>query len=158
MKPDNFLLIISSLLIVLFVYTGLSKLIDFENFRGQMLNQPLPTAITRHLSWFVPMAELITAALLIMKPFRKLGFAISLGLMTVFTLYVALVIANAFDRVPCSCGGIMESLSWEAHLGVNIFFWLLSLCGLVPEMKILENKNRYRDSPAHTSQAGKGAS
>lgn len=135
MKSNGIILIVSTLLVLLFAYTGLSKLLDFESFRGQMLNQPLPQAIRSLLVWAVPLAELVTVGLLVIKPFRLMGLVSSLLLMTGFTLYVGLVLSDAFDYVPCSCGGIMESLSWEAHLIVNILFLLMALTGFILEIR-----------------------
>ena len=135
MKSNGIILIVSTLLVLLFAYTAVSKLVDSETFRGQMLNQPLPETISGQLVWAVPLAELVTAGLLIIKPFRLIGLCCALLLMTGFTLYVALVLFHAFERVPCSCGGIMGSLSWEGHLVVNTLFWLMALAGVVLETR-----------------------
>lgn len=128
LKLINTLLI--ALLIALFVYTAVSKLSDIATFRGQMLNQPLPKTVTTVLIWLVPASELLAATLLAIPPLRLLGLYLSLLLMTTFTAYVALVLANTLAYVPCSCGGIMRSLSWQAHLAINICFTLLSLAGI----------------------------
>ena len=135
MKTSSIIWTISIVLILLFTYTAVSKLLDFETFRGQMLNQPLPKLLSSQLVWAVPLAELVTAGLLVIKPLRLIGLCCALLLMTGFTLYVALVLFHAFDRVPCSCGGIMESLSWEGHLIVNALFWLMALTGIVLEVR-----------------------
>jgi hypothetical protein len=29
-----------------------------------------------------------------------------------------------FGRIPCSCGGLISSLSWTQHLFFNLFFLL----------------------------------
>lgn len=131
MKSDDIILTVSILLILLFVYTGLSKLVDYESFRGQMLNQPLPEGFTGQLAWSVPTTELVTALLLIIKPARMLGLVFSTVLMTIFTLYVGLILNNVFEWIPCSCGGIMESLSWKGHFVLNALFLLMSLSGLM---------------------------
>jgi hypothetical protein len=130
MTKETPLNLINTLLITLFVYTAVSKLSDMATFRGQMLNQPLPKSITAVLVWVVPASELLAATLLLIRPLRLFGLYLSLLLMTTFTAYVALVLANTFAYVPCSCGGILRSLSWQAHLALNIFFTLLSLTGI----------------------------
>jgi putative oxidoreductase len=135
MKSNCVILIVSTLLILLFTYTAVSKLLEFDTFKGQMLNQPLPKFLSSQLVWAVPLAELVTAGLLVIKPFRLIGLCCALLLMTGFTLYVALVLFHVFERVPCSCGGIMESLSWEGHLIVNALFWLMALIGVALEIK-----------------------
>lgn len=130
MTKETLLKLINLLLIALFVYTAVSKLSDMATFRGQMLNQPLPKSITTILVWIVPASELLAATLLAIRPLRLFGLYLSLLLMTAFTAYVALVLANTFAYVPCSCGGIMRSLSWQAHLAINICFTLLSSMGI----------------------------
>ena len=140
MKSNATILIVSTLLVLLFAYTAISKFLDFETFRGQMLNQPLPISLSSQLAWAVPLIELVVAIMLIRKFTRLMGLALSLVLMAAFTIYVGLIVANAFDRVPCSCGAIMESLSWKGHLAVNIFFLILSTIGFILEMR----KKRYR--------------
>ncbi|WP_407637172.1 MauE/DoxX family redox-associated membrane protein [Daejeonella oryzae] len=58
---ENRLRVISSILIFLWVYASLSKLLNFEQNRSQMLEQVFPVAISEILSWAVPLAELGTA-------------------------------------------------------------------------------------------------
>ncbi len=120
---------------MLFVYTALSKLLAPEVFRKAMLNQPLPEAFSLLLVWLLPLAELAVAGLLLLPSLRKWGFATASLLMTGFTGYVSLILWGYFGWVPCSCGGMLEQLSWEQHLGVNLLFWVLSLYGLYTTQK-----------------------
>jgi putative oxidoreductase len=156
MKANSVILVFSIMLVLLFTYTAVSKVLDYETFRGQMLNQPLPSSLSSQLAWAVPLIELIIAVLLIIKNTRLIGFVLSLVLMTAFTIYVGLIIANTFNRVPCSCGGIMESLSWEGHLAVNLFFLLLSMTGLLLEIRKKRDctisSHTISRSPPYTSQ------
>jgi len=111
---------ICALLVLLFVYAAASKLLFFRGFTNQMLNQPLPRPLSLSLVWLLPAAELSTAALLLLPRTRKAGLWASLGLMALFTGYVALVLSRAFNRIPCSCGGIFSRLSWPGHLAFNL--------------------------------------
>lgn len=133
MKTSNILMSVTLLLILLFTYTAVSKVTAMETFSQQMHNQPFPEVISSSLIWFIPVMELLTAALLIVKPLRFIGFCCAFVLMSLFTGYVAMILLDVFDRVPCSCGGILESLSWTQHLAVNFLFWLLSLTGILLE-------------------------
>ncbi|WP_224995050.1 MauE/DoxX family redox-associated membrane protein [Cesiribacter sp. SM1] len=135
MKTKDRLLYLSLPLIMLFAYTALSKLLAPEAFRRAMLNQPLPEAFSHQLVWLLPLAELLTAGLLLYPPLQKWGFALATGLMTSFTSYVCLILLGYFDYVPCSCGGMLEQLSWEQHLGVNLLFWALSLYGFYTTLR-----------------------
>ncbi len=127
--------LIAVLLILLFIYTASSKLLDIDAFRKQMLNQPLPETLRQNLVWLVPVSEITTSIFLIFKPLRLYGFSLAFLLMLAFTLYVSLILANTFAYIPCSCGGILNTLSWEAHLIFNIVFTLLALAGVIIERK-----------------------
>src|SRR5688572_18297313 len=96
---------IIALLVALFVYTALSKILDPHTFTGQMYNQPLPRPIATLLVWAVPSAELSAVVLLSIRRFRHYGLLLSAWLLLAFTVYVGLVYFNSFDRVPCSCAG-----------------------------------------------------
>lgn len=122
---------ITALLVVLFVYTAVSKLLDFETFRYQMKAQPLPGWISSLTVWMLPAIEMITGILLIPSNTRLIGLYISLTFMLLFTGYVILALAGAFGTIPCSCGGIIERFSWEDHLAVNLVFTGLSLAGII---------------------------
>ncbi len=62
MKRKIVIEILSSLLILLFVYTSVSKWLDFQTFIGQMNNQPLPNWMTPALIWTLPAVEIIISA------------------------------------------------------------------------------------------------
>lgn len=130
MKRNTIVEIISSLLILLFLYTAVSKLIDFTRFTGEMNNQPLPNWMTPFLTWMIPVLEILAAGLLMVAKTRVKGLYLSLALMSLFTIYTGLVLFHFFDRVPCSCGGIVKELSWSEHLVLNLFFTGLSLVGI----------------------------
>jgi hypothetical protein len=127
--------IVATALILLFSYASLSKLGDLNTFELQMFNQPLPRLINQALVWLVPSAEIIVVFLLVFKSTQRLGFIGSALLMSVFTIYVGAMVFHFFDRVPCSCGGVLRSMSWERHLVFNIFFTTLAFVGVVVSKK-----------------------
>lgn len=101
--------------IVLFVYAAVSKLLTFHAFRVTMRQSPLLTPFAGWLVWIIPTSELLVSLLLAMPAFRLLGLFLSFGLMVLFTTYIVAILEFA-DYVPCSCGGVLESFSWEQHL------------------------------------------
>ncbi|OOQ61930.1 MauE/DoxX family redox-associated membrane protein [Mucilaginibacter pedocola] len=121
---------ISALLIVLYTYTAFSKLLAFDIFKQQMYNQTLPKWAAGIIIWTLPGVELVTAFLIFKNRSRLYGYIASSILMTLFTGYVALVLAGYFGWMPCSCGGVIQSMDWKTHLLFNIFFLLLSLTGI----------------------------
>ncbi|WP_051315834.1 MauE/DoxX family redox-associated membrane protein [Algoriphagus vanfongensis] len=123
--------VISTILIVLFAYTGLDKLIDFEESRKAFHNQTFPAELAEALAYAVPITELFIALLLLFSVTRWWGFLSSILLLTVFTTYVGLIWVGAFPRVPCNCAGILESLGWSAHFILNSVCILLAIGGLI---------------------------
>jgi len=119
--------IISALLILLFTYASFSKLVDVKTFTGQMNNQPMPNWMTPYLVWGVPSIEIVIVAALMLDRTRKIGMWASFLLMSAFTVYVSLAVFKVFDRVPCSCGGVLNKMGWTEHLYFNLFFNLISL-------------------------------
>lgn len=144
MKRFYFFDIIIFLLILLFVYTAMSKLFDFEQFKGQMYNQALPHALATVLIWTLPGIEIIAALLLLFEQTRLAGLYLSTVLMILFTGYIALVLLGYYGRVPCSCGGVIKSLGWKNHLFFNLFFLLLSILGIFTISRERRMVTKYR--------------
>lgn len=122
--------IISYLYVLLFIYTAISKLLDFENFGIQLAQSPLLSAYAGFIAPFVIIVELLIVLLLCFKATRLMGLYASLFLMVAFTVYIYLIL-NYSDFIPCSCGGIIEELSWTEHLVFNIGFIVLALVAIV---------------------------
>lgn len=126
---------ICPLLILLWVYAAVSKLIDFDQSRAEMLNQVFPDFVGHILARAVPAAEITAALLLIMSRTVTAGLKLSLLLLTAFSVYIALVMLNVFGRIPCSCGGILKEMTWGQHLVFNLFFLMLTLIALLFTIK-----------------------
>lgn len=123
--------VICSLLVLLFLYTSLSKWLDFKTFIDEMNNQPFPNQLTPWLVWILPISEVLIVLALLFEKTRIIGLWSSFILMTLFTIYTALVLMNVFHRVPCSCGGVIKNLTWKQHLVFNLFFTGISIAGIV---------------------------
>jgi uncharacterized membrane protein YphA (DoxX/SURF4 family) len=117
-------------LILIWTYTGLDKLIRFEQSRKSFLNQPFPNEIEEVLAYAIPGVELLLALLLLFSVTRWWGFLGSILVLTVFTSYVGLIWVGAFPRVPCNCAGILESLGWAEHFVLNLGLIGVSVLGL----------------------------
>jgi hypothetical protein len=115
------------LLILLWVYAAVSKLIDFPHFQQEMHNQMLFPFIQTLLIYFLPVIEIATAAMLIFDRAFMSGLYSSLILMILFTGYISLALLHFFRHVPCSCGGVLEHMGWTVHLFFNLFFLALTL-------------------------------
>jgi putative oxidoreductase len=95
-KGETVTQICAFLLIVLFVYTAISKLIAFQNFQEQMLKQAVPVWMAKILIWALPAIELVVAVLLSISNLRLIGFIISSGLPCLMFLAVYLARVAAF--------------------------------------------------------------
>tara|TARA_R100000306_G_scaffold19529_1_gene23652 strand:+ start:4454 stop:5929 length:1476 start_codon:yes stop_codon:yes gene_type:complete len=117
--------IISVLFVILFVYAAVSKVFDFGVFVGQLAQSPLLSAFAYPIAVSVPSMEIGIAVLLMISKFRYFALFASYMIMVMFTTYI-LIILNFSDFIPCSCGGVLEKLSWTQHLLFNICFIVLS--------------------------------
>ena len=120
----------SLILICIWTYTGLEKLIRFEQSRKAFLNQPMPNWLEEYLAFGIPGIELLIATLLLFSVTRWWGYLGSALLLTVFITYVGLIWVGAFPRVPCNCAGIIESLGWAEHFVLNLGLIGVSVLGL----------------------------
>ena len=128
------------LYVLLFVYTAINKLLDIEIFRVQLAQSPLLSAYAGLIAPAVISAELLIVLLLSFKASRLTGLYASFFLMVAFTVYIYLIL-NYSDFVPCSCGGIIEQLSWREHLVFNITFASLALLAIVLTEKEKETRS-----------------
>ncbi|HLW32169.1 MAG TPA: MauE/DoxX family redox-associated membrane protein, partial [Aequorivita sp.] len=117
--------VICYLFVLLFLYAATSKLLDFETFTVQLAQSPLLSAYAGIIAWMVPGIEILIAGLLIFPRFRTLALYASFTLMVMFTAYIYIIL-NFSDFIPCSCGGVLEKLSWTQHLIFNVVFIVLA--------------------------------
>ena len=127
--------IIAFVFILLFTYAAASKLLDFTKFRAQLGLSPLLTAFAGWVAWLVPMIEIGISFILFSPRFRLVGFFASFSLMTMFTTYI-IVITRFADFVPCSCGGVLQNMSWDQHIIFNLFFIIAGLIGIIQQCKL----------------------
>jgi len=124
-----FLELIILLYVLLFVYAAVSKFIDFENFQVQLGQSPMLRSYVPLISYGIPITELLLSALLITPKTRKIGLYGAFILMTLFSTYLFILLTFS-DYIPCSCGGILENMSWTAHLIFNLVFVFLAVFGI----------------------------
>lgn len=116
--------IICSLLIVLFTYAAVSKLLDLAQFRAQLEQSPLLSVFADYDALGLPVLEILIALLFFSSKSRFLGLWVSFSILVIFSVYIIFVL-NFADAIPCSCGGVIASLSWSQQLLFNIGFALL---------------------------------
>lgn len=128
MKKDSiYQEIVVILLIVVFAYPGMNKLLEINKFEEQLSFSPLlPDAITPYLAWIIPILLISLAGLLLITRIRPLVLKVYIGLMGLFTLYIIAILTVA-SFIPCSCIGFSDRLSWKQQLIMNVIVLILSL-------------------------------
>jgi hypothetical protein len=125
--------------IVLFTYAAANKILDFVNFQIQLAQSPLLSSFAEWISYLVPALEIIISVALTIRKTRLAALYASFSLMVMFSTYIAIMV-NFSPFVPCSCGGILEKMSWNQHLVFNIIFVVLGFIAIVLYPKNHERK------------------
>jgi hypothetical protein len=136
--------LVSLLLIFLFVYAAASKLLDYQKFQVQLGQSPMLTHFAGWVAWLIPGIEILISILLAFAKYRIAGLYASFSLMVMFSSYI-ITITRYSEYVPCSCGGILQHMTWNQHLIFNLFFVLLSLSSILiyPSSLILGQRYHY---------------
>lgn len=138
--------IIVFLIIGLFVYAAVSKLIDYDRFEATIGKSPLITNHARWLAPLIPFGELGISLALLLPKFRMIGLYMSFILMLTFTIYIAYILTFS-PYIPCSCGGILNNMGWTEHLFFNVVYTIITLLGI-----IAFNPNDYSHRSVNTQQ------
>jgi len=129
-KKEIMIEIISALFILLFVYAAVSKLQDFEKFRSELGKSPILSALADYMVVLVPAVELLIPVLLVIRRFQYLALYASFSLMVMFSTYIVMILKFS-PYIPCSCGGILENMTWTQHLLFNVGFVVLGAMAIL---------------------------
>ena len=151
-RKETFIQIISILLITLWIYTAINKLMELDIFKSQLSRQAVIGPFAVVMVWLLPAIELTAAVILFFQSTRKAGMLLSFSLMAIFTAYVALAVVGYWENIPCSCGGVLNELGWKDHLWFNLFFLTISGIGL-----FLSRNTYHRGSLKQAAPAGEPA-
>ena len=140
MKKQVLLNLICIALIILFTYAAFSKLFSFTAFIKAMQSQPLPAWLIQLSIFVLPVIELTVPILLLPDKTRKTGLYLSLLLFMLFTAYSEAIIMHQFSHIPCSCGGLIQELSWKQHLFLNFTGMALTITAITIHKNKLPKK------------------
>lgn len=138
-KRTTIIEIITVLNIILFLYTGIAKIMDYSVFKEQLVDSPILSWAATPVAILLPVVEFLLVVLLVIPKWRLKGLYSSFILMTAFTAYIIAMYIVA-PEMPCSCGGIIELLSWQGHLVFNGVFVLLNAIAAYLQKKV---KNEF---------------
>lgn len=122
------------LFIILFMYTAASKLLTIKSFASTLAKSPLIGSLNFVVAWSIPVIEIIISIVLIFPSGRKTGMYAALLLMVTFTLYLTYMIFSG-SELPCHCGGVISTMSWQQHIWFNLGFIALAITGLATQKK-----------------------
>ncbi len=122
------------LFIILFMYTAASKLFTISSFASTLAKSPLIGNMNYIVAWGIPILEMAISIVLIFPSFRRVGLYAALTLMVAFTIYLAYMILSD-SKLPCHCGGVISTMSWQQHVWFNMAFIALAITGLVINKK-----------------------
>lgn len=121
--------IIAAIFILLFTYTAISKLFDYTDFKNTLYYSPLLSSYAAVLAWVLPVVELIISGLLLIPQKRETGLYASFALMLILTIYLSYMVLYS-PHLPCSCGGVLQQMTWPQHIWFNTGFTILAAVGI----------------------------
>jgi hypothetical protein len=108
-------------------------------FRQQLQESPVMRPFASTITWTIPFTEIAISILLLVPKWRIKGLYSSFMLMLIFTVYVVVVMTTS-SHLPCSCGGIIEKLSWTGHLIFNACSTLLAALAIIIYRQKMRNE------------------
>ncbi|OQP45867.1 hypothetical protein A4H97_32000 [Niastella yeongjuensis] len=124
-KRTTVIEIITVLNIILFLYTGIAKIMDYSVFKEQLAMSPILSWAATPVAVLLPVVEFAIVLMLVIPRWRLKGLYASFVIMALFTAYIIAMFIVA-PEMPCSCGGIISELSWTGHVVLNSVFVLLN--------------------------------
>lgn len=132
--------IICGLLILLFAYTAFNKLLDIHRFETVLSMAPLIGKYSPLFAILIPSLELTIVLLVLLPRTQRIGLISAFTLLILFTAYLIYMVLS-YPNLPCSCGGVIQQLSWKQHIVFNIFFILLGMVGIYFHHNLPINKH-----------------
>ncbi len=133
--------------ILLWGYTALSKVFDFQETVVQLSKSPLIGSLATIVAIALPAIEFVLVGLLLAEKTKRVGLYFSLALMVAFTTYL-IVLLNFSYYIPCACGGIFGhgimwngrtifKLDWQGHIIFNLAFIILGILNILLPSEVL---------------------
>lgn len=122
------------LLILLWLYAGITKVMDMPTFSKQLERMPYIGWMHSFIAVFLPILMILIAVLLAVPKLKLYGLYLSAGLLCCFALYIPSVLLFS-DFVPCTCAGIRINLAWNAHLWITSISLVLNTLAIWLEWK-----------------------
>ena len=92
----------AALLILLFGYNSMDKLMAGRAFAYELYNQPLPKDWAPFLQYGIPLVNGTILILLMFRRTDRVGFMAAMVWLGIFSAYIVAVLVHAFSFIPCS--------------------------------------------------------
>lgn len=119
-----------ALFVLLFTYAALSKILDFQKFQIELGKSPLINSFSIWVAYGIPVSELVLVFLLFVQRTQLFALYCSFSLMIMFTAYIIAILQYS-DYIPCSCGGVLQNMTWTEHVWFNVFFIVISAASVL---------------------------
>jgi hypothetical protein len=113
---------------------------EFDVFQEQLSESPVAAPVAPIIAWGIPILEFAISILLFFPRYRLKGLYLTFALMILFTFYVITLFILS-PELPCSCGGVIEDLSWTGHLIFNSALILLSFAAIRMQRTLNRSRN-----------------
>ena len=134
-KENRFTILITGLLVLLFAYTGINKLLTHQQFSNQLLQNEYLHSFALPISFALPVVEILTAICLVFERTKPAGLWSAAILMTLFSIYVGGMLLQHKMPLHCTCGGIINAMTWKQHLLFNLLFIALAWATILIQKK-----------------------
>ncbi|QBR13543.1 MauE/DoxX family redox-associated membrane protein [Sphingobacterium sp. CZ-2] len=122
---------------LIYLYSGMDKLLGLEEFRTQLKGVPIVRGIAPVIAPALPILELCLSSILLFAfgRYERIGLWCSVVLMGTFTIYITIMMVTGMHHSQCSCSGLIGSLNWTEHLIFNLVLVGLGISALAMESK-----------------------
>jgi hypothetical protein len=138
-KKGKSLEIIVYFFIVLFIYAGLRKLIDYKMYWNEIylfpiMTKNMSTTLLSKIAGFIfpviSIMEIITSIFLFFPKKRSIGLYLSFSLLLCIIIYL-LAILHFSKLVPMYFGGILPNISLIEHIAFSMILMFIALFAIV---------------------------
>ncbi|RAJ21004.1 MauE/DoxX family redox-associated membrane protein [Pedobacter cryoconitis] len=128
LSANSLQIIAAVLLILLFGYTAVSKILEYDKFVFQLklVQMQAVALLAPLLGILIPAIELVIVWMLCKDNLRIKGLYASFLLLLVFEIYITTMLLTG-EKLPCTCGGIISQMGWKTHLVFNAVFMIISI-------------------------------
>ena len=142
LSRKNIIESITAILVFLFIYTGLSKYQTLNTFRAVLHKSPILRPYSGLIAITLPGIEILLSILLIIPKTRRVGLRIAAVMLGVFTIYLIYMVSFT-PQLPCTCGGIIQQLSWTQHIFLNLTLLGISMWAIYLTKKSSSHPSQY---------------